>query len=107
MNVTPDLDARFRAAALGEGLVDVRYDVFDSPVGELHVAQTERGLCRISYFGEAWEDQLARQAEGGPRGRHRDEPQPDPDRAAVPPHRRRERLAHRVCRRSRGEACAL
>jgi methylated-DNA-[protein]-cysteine S-methyltransferase len=61
MNVTPDLDARFRAAALGEGIVDVRYDVFDSPVGELHVAQTERGLCRISYFGEAWEDQLARQ----------------------------------------------
>jgi methylated-DNA-[protein]-cysteine S-methyltransferase len=61
MNVTPDLDARFRAAALGEGLVDVRYDVFDSPVGELHVAQTDRGLCRISYFGEAWEDQLARQ----------------------------------------------
>ena len=61
MNVTPDLDARFRAAALGEGLVDVRYDVVDSPVGELHVAQTDRGLCRISYFGDAWEDQLARQ----------------------------------------------
>jgi methylated-DNA-[protein]-cysteine S-methyltransferase len=60
MNVTPDLDARFRAAALAEGLADVRYDVFDSPVGELHVAATDRGLCRISYFGDAWEDELAR-----------------------------------------------
>jgi methylated-DNA-[protein]-cysteine S-methyltransferase len=61
MNVTPDLDARFRAAALGEGLVDVRYDVVDSPVGVLHVAATDRGLCRISYWGEGWEDTLARQ----------------------------------------------
>ena len=60
MSVTPDLDARFRAAALGEHLIDVRYDVFDSPVGELHVAATDRGLCRISYFGDDWEDQLAR-----------------------------------------------
>jgi methylated-DNA-[protein]-cysteine S-methyltransferase len=60
VNVTPDLDARFRAAALGEGLVDVRYDVVDSPVGELRVAATDRGLCRISYFGEDFEDQLAR-----------------------------------------------
>ena len=61
MNVSPDLDARFRAAALGEGLVDVRSDVMDSPVGELHLAATERGLCRISYFGDDWEEQLARQ----------------------------------------------
>src|SRR5581483_6923396 len=60
-NVTPDLDARFRAAALGEGLVDVRFDVVDSPVGALRVAKTERGLCRISYFEDGWEDALARQ----------------------------------------------
>jgi methylated-DNA-[protein]-cysteine S-methyltransferase len=60
MNVTPDLDARFRAAALAEGLVDVRYDVVDSPVGELFVATTERGLCRISYWPEGMEDALAR-----------------------------------------------
>ena len=60
MTVTPDLDARFRAAALAEGLADVRYDVVDSPVGRLHVAATDRGLCRISYFGDAWEEDLAR-----------------------------------------------
>jgi methylated-DNA-[protein]-cysteine S-methyltransferase len=61
MKVTPDLDSRFRAAAVAEGLVDVRYDVVDSPVGELHLAATDRGLCRISYHGEGWEEQLARQ----------------------------------------------
>ena len=61
MHVTPDLDARFRAAALGEGLVDVRFDLVDSPVGELRVATTDRGLCRISYFADGWEDALAAQ----------------------------------------------
>jgi methylated-DNA-[protein]-cysteine S-methyltransferase len=60
MNVTADLDARFRAAAVAEGLVDVRYDVIPSPVGDLHVAATGRGLCRISYDGRDWEDRLAR-----------------------------------------------
>ncbi|HZP73686.1 MAG TPA: methylated-DNA--[protein]-cysteine S-methyltransferase [Gaiellaceae bacterium] len=60
MNVTPELDARFRTVALGEGLVDVRYDVVDSPVGDLHVAATDRGLARISYFGNGFEDALAR-----------------------------------------------
>ena len=60
MNVTSELDARFRAAAVGEGLVDVRYDVVNSPVGDLRIAATDRGLCRISYFEDGWEDALAR-----------------------------------------------
>ena len=60
MNVTPELDNRFRAAALAEGLVDVRYDIVDSPVGELFVAATDRGLCRISYHPDGMEDVLAR-----------------------------------------------
>ena len=60
MNVTTDLDARFRAAAVAEGLVDVRYDVVASPVGELHVAATGRGLCRISYRDDNWQEELAR-----------------------------------------------
>jgi methylated-DNA-[protein]-cysteine S-methyltransferase len=59
MNVTTDLDARFRAAAVAEGIVDVRYDVVASPVGDLHVAATGRGLCRISYQGDDVEDRLA------------------------------------------------
>ena len=60
MNVTTDLDTRFRAAAVSEGLVDVRFDVVASPVGDLHVAATGRGLCRISYRADDWEEQLAR-----------------------------------------------
>ena len=60
MNVTPDLDTRFREAALREGLVDVRYDIVDSPIGSLFVAATERGLCRISFWPEGMEEALAR-----------------------------------------------
>jgi methylated-DNA-[protein]-cysteine S-methyltransferase len=58
--ITSELDARFRAAALAEGIVDVRYDLVDSPVGELFVAATDRGLCRIAYFPERAEDEVAR-----------------------------------------------
>ena len=60
MNVTPELDARFREAALREGLVDVRYDIVDSPIGELFVAATDRGLTRISFRPDGMEDVLAR-----------------------------------------------
>src|SRR5947207_9198560 len=57
--LTPELDARFRAAAVAEGLVDVRYDVTESPVGDLFLASTPRGLCRISYRVEGQEEELA------------------------------------------------
>ena len=60
MNVTPELDARFRAAAVREGIVDVRYDVVDSPVGDLLVAATERGLARIHFGSTGQEEELAR-----------------------------------------------
>jgi methylated-DNA-[protein]-cysteine S-methyltransferase len=60
MNVTPDLDHRFREAALREGLIDVRYDIVESPVGDLFVAATDRGLARISYRLEGMEETLVR-----------------------------------------------
>jgi methylated-DNA-[protein]-cysteine S-methyltransferase len=60
LNVTPELDSKFRAAALREGLVDVRYDVVDSPVGELFLAATPRGLCRISYTVDGQDEVVAR-----------------------------------------------
>jgi methylated-DNA-[protein]-cysteine S-methyltransferase len=59
--ITPELDTRFRATALAEGLVDVRYDVAESPIGDLFLASTDRGLCRISYTVAGQEDALARQ----------------------------------------------
>jgi len=52
MTISPELDERFRAAAAAEGLLDVAYDVTDSPVGPLLVAVSERGLCRISFDAE-------------------------------------------------------
>src|SRR5581483_9632694 len=55
-----ELDARFRAAAVRDGLVDVRYDLVESPVGQLVLAATERGLCRISYTVDGADDELAR-----------------------------------------------
>jgi methylated-DNA-[protein]-cysteine S-methyltransferase len=52
MTVSPTLDNRFREAAAAAGLLDVAYDVTDSPVGKLLIATTNRGLCRISYNAE-------------------------------------------------------
>jgi methylated-DNA-[protein]-cysteine S-methyltransferase len=60
MNITPELDARFRAAALAEGIVDVRYDIAESPVGDLFIASTPRGLCRLSYTIEGEDEEIAR-----------------------------------------------
>jgi methylated-DNA-[protein]-cysteine S-methyltransferase len=59
MNIPADLDRRFRDAADREGLVDVAYDLADSPIGELLVAVTDRGLCRIAYRPDAALDELA------------------------------------------------
>ena len=50
--VSADLDRRFRAAAAREHLLDVAYDLVDTPIGTLLVAATERGLCRIAYDAE-------------------------------------------------------
>jgi methylated-DNA-[protein]-cysteine S-methyltransferase len=61
MTVSPDLDARFRAAALATGLVDVKTDLVDSPVGPLHVAATDRGLVRVSFTPEGADERLARE----------------------------------------------
>jgi methylated-DNA-[protein]-cysteine S-methyltransferase len=56
------LDRRFRQAAAEAGLVDVSFDVADSPVGPLLLAVTDRGLCRISFDPEPDRatDELAR-----------------------------------------------
>ena len=48
----PELDNRFRSAAATAGLLDVAYDVVDSPLGSLLVAATPRGVCRIAYDPE-------------------------------------------------------
>ena len=49
MTVSPDLDRRFRDAAVMLDLVDMGFDVVESPVGSLFVAVSARGLATISY----------------------------------------------------------
>jgi methylated-DNA-[protein]-cysteine S-methyltransferase len=62
MTVPTTLDSRFRDAAAAEGLLDVSYDIADTPVGLLLVAVSDRGLCRISFDPEPEREteQLAR-----------------------------------------------
>jgi methylated-DNA-[protein]-cysteine S-methyltransferase len=62
VTVSPALDRRFREAALAEGVLDLAYDIADTPTGPLFVGVTDRGLARISFDPdpEALEDQLAR-----------------------------------------------
>jgi methylated-DNA-[protein]-cysteine S-methyltransferase len=67
MTVSPDLDRRFRDAAATLDLIDVGFDVVDSPIGELLVAASDRGLATISFDPEP-EDRLEQLARiGGPR----------------------------------------
>jgi methylated-DNA-[protein]-cysteine S-methyltransferase len=49
MTVSTDLDRRFREAAATLGLIDVGYDVVETPIGQLLVAASGRGLAAISY----------------------------------------------------------
>ena len=49
MSVPAGLDRLFRETAVRSGLLDVGYDVVDSPIGPLLVAATDRGVLRISF----------------------------------------------------------
>jgi methylated-DNA-[protein]-cysteine S-methyltransferase len=63
-----ELDAERLMGSLGPraeaaGLVDVAYASMDSPLGELLVAVTPRGLVRVSYASEVVDQVLAELAE--------------------------------------------
>ena len=67
MTISPDLDRRFRDAAAALGLLDVGFDLVETPIGPLLVAASDRGLASISYDAEP-ELQLERLARiAGPR----------------------------------------
>ena len=53
---------RLARRAADEGILDVAYAPLDSPIGELTVFVTPRGLVRLAYPGEALDDQLAQLA---------------------------------------------
>ena len=48
MSVPADPGGSSRSTAT-EGMIDVAYDIIDSPVGPLLLAATDLGLCRISF----------------------------------------------------------
>jgi methylated-DNA-[protein]-cysteine S-methyltransferase len=52
VTVPTHIDRAFRDRAAAEGGLDVAYELTDSPVGELLLAATARGLCRISFDPE-------------------------------------------------------
>jgi methylated-DNA-[protein]-cysteine S-methyltransferase len=54
-----ELQAALRRRAVESGLLDVAYAELDSPLGELLVAVTPRGLVRIAYEGEPRDAVLA------------------------------------------------
>ncbi len=58
----PELDRLLAERAAEEGLLDVAYATVGSPLGELVVASTPRGLVRVAYSGFADDvlEQLAR-----------------------------------------------
>jgi methylated-DNA-[protein]-cysteine S-methyltransferase len=65
--IPDELDRRFREAAAAEGLLDVAYDVTETPIGRLLVAASERGLCRISFDPEPEHELEALARAFGPR----------------------------------------
>ena len=67
MTISPHLDRRFRDNAFALDLVDVGYDVVETPIGSLFVAASDKGLAAISFEARPEEhlEQLARFA--GPR----------------------------------------
>jgi methylated-DNA-[protein]-cysteine S-methyltransferase len=67
MTVSADLDRSFRDAAAALGLIDIGFDVVDTPIGDLLVAASDRGLAAISFDPDP-DEQLDRLARiGGPR----------------------------------------
>lgn len=61
--VPPQLDATVRQRARTEGLIDVAFAMAETPVGELLLASTPKGVCRVAFDPdpERHLDELARE----------------------------------------------
>lgn len=59
MTALPDLKRRLAEAADSRGLIDVAYAHVDSPIGELLLAATPRGLVRVGFPDEDEDAALA------------------------------------------------
>lgn len=52
MTISNDVDRQFREAASSLGLVDLGYDVVDSPIGPLFVGVSTKGLAALSFHDQ-------------------------------------------------------
>ena len=68
MSIPTDLDRRFRDAAARSGMLDAGYDLVETPLGELLVAATDRGLLRISFDPDPGAELERHRAARGPPG---------------------------------------
>ncbi len=57
------LRARLAAQAAREGILDVAYRTIDTPVGELLLAATDRGLVRVAYPAQGHDAVLSKLAD--------------------------------------------
>ncbi|MGH2753789.1 MAG: methylated-DNA--[protein]-cysteine S-methyltransferase [Actinomycetota bacterium] len=68
MKLDPSFLERFTAAAVDEGVADVVFDRVVTPIGELLVALSKNGLCKVAFPEESHDEVLAKLARGvGPR----------------------------------------
>lgn len=63
MPIDKNLLERFVLEAVAEGIVDAAYTTVGSPVGDLTVVQSARGVCRVSFPEEPVDRVLNRVAE--------------------------------------------
>jgi methylated-DNA-[protein]-cysteine S-methyltransferase len=52
MSPTTEFLDKLASAAVAEGLTDVTYEYMSTPIGELLVATTEQGVCRVAFQQE-------------------------------------------------------
>jgi methylated-DNA-[protein]-cysteine S-methyltransferase len=58
-----DFVERLAAQASEQGLLDIAYATVETPIGDVVVASTERGLVRVALPGESLDDVLTRLAQ--------------------------------------------
>jgi methylated-DNA-[protein]-cysteine S-methyltransferase len=60
MKLAPSFLERVAKGAIEQGIADVVYSEFDSPLGRLLVAQTDKGVCLIAYPEQSQDALLGR-----------------------------------------------
>ena len=68
MKLDPSFLEKLAAAAVDEGIADVVFDTVATPIGEILVAQSKSGLCKVAFDDEPRDEVLAKLAHSvGPR----------------------------------------